>query len=130
MANFSHRKCWIDCRICCQLLVRWEVDLRIDIAGAAHGAIEPRAAVAEFDTNGRLTVWAGSQDAFYVSDVIASELGLSVQDVTLQTMRLEKTKCTATTRTQRRGIEQSGQPGSKSAAQRSGKGLDTRITGR
>jgi isoquinoline 1-oxidoreductase beta subunit len=38
----------------------WDLDLRFDIPLAAHAAIEPRAAVAEFDAQGRLQLWVGS----------------------------------------------------------------------
>jgi isoquinoline 1-oxidoreductase beta subunit len=38
----------------------WDVDLRSDIPLAAHAAIEPRAAVAEFDAQGRLQLCVGS----------------------------------------------------------------------
>ncbi len=63
----------------------WDVDLRIDVPVAAHGPIEARAAVAEWSA-GALTVWAGTQDAFYVRDVLADFFETS--DVTVQTMRV------------------------------------------
>jgi CO/xanthine dehydrogenase Mo-binding subunit len=63
----------------------WDVDLRIDMPLAAHGPIGPRAAVAEWQ-NGALTVWAGTQDAFYVRDVLADTFGTDT--VTVQTTRV------------------------------------------
>lgn len=65
----------------------WHVDLRIDVPLAAHGAIEPRAAVAEWRGN-RLRVWAGTQDAFYTRDVLADLFGLPDDAVTVQTCRV------------------------------------------
>ncbi len=52
----------------------WDVDLRLDVEAAAHGAIEPRAAVACVDRGG-VEVWTGSQDVFYVRDVLRRALG-------------------------------------------------------
>lgn len=65
----------------------WDVDLRIDIPLAAHGSIEPRAAVAEWSA-GELTVWAGTQDAFYIRDVLADAFGLATGSVTVQSCRI------------------------------------------
>ena len=59
----------------------WDVDLRIDIDAAPHHAIELRAAVAAFAADGLLTLWAGTQDAFYVADVLARRLGLPPERV-------------------------------------------------
>jgi CO/xanthine dehydrogenase Mo-binding subunit len=76
----------------------WDVDLRLDLPLAAHGPIEPRAAVAAWrgDT---LAVWAGTQDAFYVRDVLADAFGLGAGAVTVQSCRVGggfggKTICT------------------------------------
>ncbi|MBL8385133.1 MAG: xanthine dehydrogenase family protein molybdopterin-binding subunit [Burkholderiales bacterium] len=63
-------------RGCIDRAARWDVDLAIDVPLAAHGAIEPRAAVAEFGSDGRLQLWVGSQDVFYQRDVMARRLGL------------------------------------------------------
>lgn len=76
----------------------WDVDLRIDIPLAAHAPIEPRAAVAEW-RDGALTVWAGTQDAFYVRDLLADAFALSADTVRVQTCRVGgafggKTICT------------------------------------
>lgn len=75
-----------------------DVDLRLDIAPAAHGPIEPRVAVAEWDGDS-VTVWTGTQDAFYVRDVLADDLGVSKDAVRVQTCRVGgafggKTICT------------------------------------
>lgn len=77
----------------------WTVDLRVDIPLAAHASIEPRAAVAEFATDGALQIWAGSQDIFYVRDVMARHFGLDEEDVQVHAQRVGgafggKTICT------------------------------------
>jgi isoquinoline 1-oxidoreductase beta subunit len=77
----------------------WQIDLRFDIPLAAHAAIEPRAAVAEFGPDGHLQLWVGSQDVFYQRDVMAKRFGLSDQQVTVHAMRVGgafggKTICT------------------------------------
>ncbi|MCW5609426.1 MAG: xanthine dehydrogenase family protein molybdopterin-binding subunit [Rubrivivax sp.] len=66
---------------------RWDVDLRFDIPAAAHGAIEPRAAGARV-AEGRATLWAGTQDVFYVRDVVARRLGLDEAAVTVHGCRV------------------------------------------
>lgn len=65
----------------------WTVDLRLDIPPAAHAAIEPRCAVASWQ-NERLHVWAGTQDLFYVRDLLARRLGLDAAHVEVQACRL------------------------------------------
>ncbi|MDR7151343.1 isoquinoline 1-oxidoreductase beta subunit [Hydrogenophaga palleronii] len=77
----------------------WDVDLRIDVPLAAHAAIEPRAAVAEFDAQGHLQLWVGSQDVFYQRDAVAKRLGLSEDQVQVHGQRVGgafggKTICT------------------------------------
>ncbi|MBL8343851.1 MAG: molybdopterin-dependent oxidoreductase [Rubrivivax sp.] len=77
----------------------WDVDLRIDVPLAAHAAIEPRAALAEFDAHGRLQLWVGSQDVFYQRDVLAKRLGLDEDRVLVHGRRVGgafggKTICT------------------------------------
>lgn len=77
----------------------WDVDLRFDVPLAAHAPIEPRAAVAEFGPDGRLQVWAGTQDVFYQRDVLAKRLGLDEQQVVVHGQRVGggfggKTICT------------------------------------
>jgi CO/xanthine dehydrogenase Mo-binding subunit len=76
----------------------WDVDLRLDVPMAAHGPIEPRAAVAEWQ-DGALRVWSGTQDAFYVHDFLADAFGLSGENVSVQSCRIGgafggKTICT------------------------------------
>ncbi|HSG91980.1 MAG TPA: molybdopterin cofactor-binding domain-containing protein, partial [Pseudomonadales bacterium] len=76
----------------------WDVDLRLDVPLAAHGPIEPRGAVAAWDA-GELRVWAGTQDAFYVRDVLADTFGLRTGAVVVQSCRIGgafggKTICT------------------------------------
>lgn len=66
----------------------WDLDLRFDIPPAAHAAIEPRAAVAELDARGRLRLWVGHQDVFYVRDVVAKHLGLGENEITVQAQRV------------------------------------------
>lgn len=66
----------------------WHVDLRFDIPLAAHAAIEPRAAVAEFDATGALQLWVGSQDPFYVRDVLVRHLGLPEERVVVHAQRI------------------------------------------
>lgn len=76
----------------------WDVDIRIDVPLAAHGPIEPRAAVA--DWNGEtLTIWAGTQDSFYIRDFVSNAFDLSVGAVLVQSCRIGgafggKTICT------------------------------------
>lgn len=77
----------------------WDVDLRFDIPLAAHGQIEPRAAVAEFGGAEALQLWVGSQDVFYQRDVMARRFGLDVEKVTVHSCRVGggfggKTICT------------------------------------
>jgi isoquinoline 1-oxidoreductase subunit beta len=76
----------------------WDVDLRVDVPMAAHGPIEPRAAVASWQ-DGTLRVWAGTQDAFYIRDFLADAFGLPLGSVTVQSCRIGgafggKTICT------------------------------------
>lgn len=76
----------------------WDVDLRLDIPMAAHGPIEPRAAVASWQ-EGVLRVWAGTQDAFYIRDFLTDAFRLSFGAVTIQSCRIGgafggKTICT------------------------------------
>ena len=76
----------------------WDVDLRLDLPLAAHAAIEPRAAVARV-AEGRLKVWAGTQDAFYIRDVLSDAFGLPSDRVSVQSCRIGgafggKTICT------------------------------------
>ena len=76
----------------------WDVDLRLDVPPAAHVPIESRAAVAEFDDAG-LQLWVGSQDIFYIRDVMARRFGLDDDQVVVHGRRVGgafggKTICT------------------------------------
>lgn len=66
---------------------RWTVDLRVDIPFAAHGPIEPRAAVAEWQDDA-LHVWAGTQDAFFARDSLVDAFSLSADQVIVKTQRV------------------------------------------
>lgn len=46
------------------------------VAYIAHTPLEPRAAVAEWDTDGKLTVWTGTQRPFGVKGELAEDLGI------------------------------------------------------
>lgn len=77
----------------------WDVDLRIDVPLAAHSAIEPRSATAEFAPDGSLQLWVGTQDVFYQRDVVAKRMGLSDDRITVHSHRVGgafggKTICT------------------------------------
>ncbi|RYF39767.1 MAG: xanthine dehydrogenase family protein molybdopterin-binding subunit, partial [Comamonadaceae bacterium] len=77
----------------------WQVDLRLEIPLAAHGAIQARAAVAEFAPDGGLSVWAGTQDTFYVRDVLVKSLRLNEAKAVVHACRVGgafggKTLCT------------------------------------
>ncbi len=61
---------------------RFDVDLRLDVPMASHAAMEPRTAVARFEGDG-LTVWTGTQDVTYVRKVLARELGINQEQVTV-----------------------------------------------
>ncbi|MEM8795394.1 MAG: molybdopterin cofactor-binding domain-containing protein [Pseudomonadota bacterium] len=76
----------------------WDVDLRFDIPLAAHGPIEPRAAVADWDGE-TLRLWAGTQDAFYIRDFVSDAFALSPDAVLVNSCRIGgafggKTICT------------------------------------
>lgn len=65
----------------------WDVDLRFDLPLAAHGQIEPRAAVARVE-DGVLEVWTGSQDVFFVRDVLERAVGGRVAAVRVRACRI------------------------------------------
>ena len=52
-----------------------------DVPYAAHVPMEPRAAVAEFDDDGGLTIWVGNQNPFGVRGDVAREAGLPEERV-------------------------------------------------
>lgn len=66
----------------------WPIDLRLDVPSAAHAGLEPRCAVARFAADGALEVWCGTQDPFFVRDVLARDHGLPPERVTVHAMRL------------------------------------------
>ncbi len=66
----------------------FDIDLTLSVPLAAHAAIEPRTAVARFDADGRLEIWTGTQDAFFVRNTIADALGLARARVVVHAMRI------------------------------------------
>ncbi len=69
----------------------WDVDLRFDIPMAAHAAMEPRCAVADYqrhDNKPSLAMWVGTQDLFYQQDVLVKKLKLDPSQVKVQAMRV------------------------------------------
>lgn len=66
----------------------FDVDLTLSVPFAAHASIEPRTAVARFGSDGRLEVWTGTQDPFFVRDSLADAFGLSKQAVVVHGMRI------------------------------------------
>lgn len=66
----------------------FDIDLRLDTPLALHAAIEPRTAVARFDDAGRLELWTGTQDVFYVRKALMREFDLSEGDVIVHGMRI------------------------------------------
>ena len=51
------------------------------VAYIAHTPLEPRAAVAEFGADGKLTVWTGTQRPFGVKSELAQDLGIPEDDI-------------------------------------------------
>jgi isoquinoline 1-oxidoreductase beta subunit len=70
----------------------WTLELRMDVPLAAHAPIEPRSATAQWlptaDQGTDLRVWAGTQDLFYVRDVLARQLGLEAERIEVQACRI------------------------------------------
>lgn len=66
----------------------WTVDLRLDVPTAAHAAMEPRCAVARFNADGTLELWCGTQDPFYMRDVLARDHGLRADQVLVHALRM------------------------------------------
>lgn len=70
----------------------WALDLRMDVPLAAHAPIEPRSATAHWlaaaDKGTALRVWAGTQDLFYVRDVLARKLSLDAERIEVQACRI------------------------------------------
>ncbi|MDP3229094.1 MAG: molybdopterin-dependent oxidoreductase [Acidovorax sp.] len=70
----------------------WTLDLRFDVPLAAHAPIEPRSATAlwlpPLSNGTALRVWAGTQDLFYVRDVLARHLALGAERIEVQACRI------------------------------------------
>ncbi|MDH4465717.1 MAG: molybdopterin-dependent oxidoreductase [Acidovorax sp.] len=71
----------------------WTLDLRMDIPLAAHAPIEPHSATAQWladaDQEGiALKVWAGTQDLFYMRDVLARQFNLNAERIEVQACRI------------------------------------------
>lgn len=69
------------------------LNLRVDVPLASHGFIEPRCAVAHFETDKTLKdttlkIWCGTQDAFYMRDVMKRDHDLPLEAITVQPMRI------------------------------------------
>ena len=66
----------------------WTVDMRLDVPMAAHAFIEPRCAVAQMTDSGGVKVWCGTQAPFYIRDVLQRDLGLPLEKIEIQPMRV------------------------------------------
>ncbi|MBE9552573.1 MAG: molybdopterin-dependent oxidoreductase, partial [Proteobacteria bacterium] len=66
----------------------WTVDMRLDLPLAAHGAIEPRCAVARFNEDGSLQLWCSTQDPFFTRDLLARDHDLPLEKIVVQAMRV------------------------------------------
>lgn len=68
----------------------WTVSMRIKTPLASHAALEPRTAVASWhaDSDPRLEVWTGTQDAFFVSDVLARAMGTPAKQIQVHSRRV------------------------------------------
>jgi isoquinoline 1-oxidoreductase subunit beta len=64
------------------------IDIRLDVPLASHASIEPRCAVARPSADGGLEVWTGTQDPFYVRDVIQRDTGLMLEKIKVHPMRM------------------------------------------
>ncbi|WP_169569389.1 xanthine dehydrogenase family protein molybdopterin-binding subunit [Sneathiella limimaris] len=64
-----------------------QLDLTFSIPAASHNSIEPRASVAAPNKTG-MKIWCGSQDVFYVRDVVCRHLDLDPENVEVQGMRV------------------------------------------
>ena len=62
--------------------------IRVDVPLASHAFIEPRCAVAHFEHANRLEIWCGTQDAFYIRDVMQRDHDLPLEQITVQPMRI------------------------------------------
>jgi isoquinoline 1-oxidoreductase subunit beta len=69
-------------------LAAWSVNMRLDVPLASHACIEPRCAVVQPTPAGGLEAWCGTQDPFYVRDVLARDHGLKLEAITVHAMRI------------------------------------------
>jgi 4-hydroxybenzoyl-CoA reductase alpha subunit len=54
---------------------------RFSSQGLSHGALEPRAALAHFDTSGKLTLWTGTQSPYNVRQDLSLVLGMPASKI-------------------------------------------------
>lgn len=66
---------------------QWDVDIRLDVPLASHAYIEPRCAVAQPVGDG-IELWCGTQDIFYIRDVVARDTGLALAKVKVHGRRI------------------------------------------
>jgi isoquinoline 1-oxidoreductase subunit beta len=66
----------------------WAVDMRLDVPLASHAFIEPRCAVAQPQEGGGMKLWCGTQDMFYIRDVLKRDLDVAVEKIEVQAMRI------------------------------------------
>src|SRR3989344_3684286 len=71
----------------------WTVDLRMDVPLAAHAPIEPRSATAHWLADAgkegiALKVGAGTQDLFYMRDVLARQFSLHAKRIEVRACRI------------------------------------------
>jgi isoquinoline 1-oxidoreductase subunit beta len=64
------------------------IDIRLDIPLASHAFIEPRCTVAMPRGQDGLELWTGTQDPFYVRDVIQRDTGLKLEKIIVHPMRI------------------------------------------
>jgi isoquinoline 1-oxidoreductase subunit beta len=66
----------------------WDVDMRLDVPLASHAFIEPRCAVAQPQADGGMKLWCGTQDVFYIRDVLSRDLNVAAEKIEVQAMRV------------------------------------------
>lgn len=67
---------------------KWSINMRLDVPMASHACVEPRCAVVQPTPSGGLEAWCGTQDHFYVRDVLARDHGLALEAVIVHAMRI------------------------------------------
>ena len=80
MAEGDVDKAWAECDII--------VEGVFETQAQSHAYIEPSSALAEVDTNGKLTVWSGNQSVFRVQANIAETLALPMSRIRCVTPRV------------------------------------------